>query len=240
MVSAQVGGDGKIATDAAGKLDAAIPIGGRQGVPDHAADQGVAVHDARAVLAIPTRSSRSRAPDDLAVVRTMYHYARAVALRREEGRGRRAAARSTRIAKLEATTDFKPFDDGTCRRRRSCRPRATSRPAARRRARRPRQGPRRTRTPCRRRTRCSYTEPPYWYYPVRQSLGSVLLRQGKLDEAREGVPRVAAAHAQQRLCARRARRGLQGRRATRRPRRPRAGAYAKTWTGPAAPGLAKL
>lgn len=30
-----------------------------------------------------------------------------------------------------------------------------------------------------------YTEPPYWYYPVRQSLGSVKLRQGKLDEAQQ-------------------------------------------------------
>jgi Tfp pilus assembly protein PilF len=26
-------------------------------------------------------------------------------------------------------------------------------------------------------------EPPFWYYPVRQSLASVQLRQGKLDEA---------------------------------------------------------
>jgi tetratricopeptide (TPR) repeat protein len=31
----------------------------------------------------------------------------------------------------------------------------------------------------------AYMEPPYWYYPVRQSLGSVRLRQGKLDEARK-------------------------------------------------------
>lgn len=29
-----------------------------------------------------------------------------------------------------------------------------------------------------------YMEPPYWYFPVRQSLGAVLLRQGRLDEAR--------------------------------------------------------
>ena len=40
----------------------------------------------------------------------------------------------------------------------------------------------------------AYTEPPYWYYPVRQSLGSVLLRQGKLDDAerafRESLARV--------------------------------------------------
>ncbi|KWT65694.1 conserved hypothetical protein containing TPR repeat [Variovorax sp. WDL1] len=31
----------------------------------------------------------------------------------------------------------------------------------------------------------SYTEPPYWYYPVRQSLGSVRLRQGQLDAAQK-------------------------------------------------------
>jgi tetratricopeptide (TPR) repeat protein len=29
----------------------------------------------------------------------------------------------------------------------------------------------------------SYTEPPYWYYPVRQTLGAVLLQQGRADEA---------------------------------------------------------
>jgi predicted Zn-dependent protease len=28
-------------------------------------------------------------------------------------------------------------------------------------------------------------EPPYWYYPVRQSLGAVLLRTGQLDEAEQ-------------------------------------------------------
>lgn len=29
----------------------------------------------------------------------------------------------------------------------------------------------------------SYTEPPYWYYPVRQSLGAVLLQAGRIDQA---------------------------------------------------------
>ena len=29
----------------------------------------------------------------------------------------------------------------------------------------------------------SYMEPPYWYYPIRQSLGAIYLRQNKLDEA---------------------------------------------------------
>jgi tetratricopeptide (TPR) repeat protein len=31
----------------------------------------------------------------------------------------------------------------------------------------------------------SYTEPPYWYYPVRQSLGAALLQAGRLPEAEE-------------------------------------------------------
>jgi tetratricopeptide (TPR) repeat protein len=30
-----------------------------------------------------------------------------------------------------------------------------------------------------------YTEPPYWYYPVRQTLGAVQLQQGKAEEAAE-------------------------------------------------------
>jgi tetratricopeptide (TPR) repeat protein len=30
-----------------------------------------------------------------------------------------------------------------------------------------------------------YSEPPHWYYPVRQSLGAVLARLGKLDAAEE-------------------------------------------------------
>ena len=40
----------------------------------------------------------------------------------------------------------------------------------------------------------AYNEPPYWYYPVRQSLASVQLRQGQLDAAektfRESLARV--------------------------------------------------
>ena len=40
----------------------------------------------------------------------------------------------------------------------------------------------------------AYMEPPYWYYPVRQSLAAVRLRQGKYDDAerifRESLSRV--------------------------------------------------
>jgi tetratricopeptide (TPR) repeat protein len=31
----------------------------------------------------------------------------------------------------------------------------------------------------------AYTEPPYWYYPVRQSLAAALLQAGRLDEAEQ-------------------------------------------------------
>jgi tetratricopeptide (TPR) repeat protein len=30
-----------------------------------------------------------------------------------------------------------------------------------------------------------YMEPPYWYYPVRQSLGAALLKEGKMEEAKK-------------------------------------------------------
>jgi tetratricopeptide (TPR) repeat protein len=33
--------------------------------------------------------------------------------------------------------------------------------------------------------RLSYTEPPYWYYPVRQSLGAALLQAGRVDQAEQ-------------------------------------------------------
>ncbi len=34
-----------------------------------------------------------------------------------------------------------------------------------------------------------YTEPPYWYYPVRQSLAAALLQEGRLAEAEEQFQR---------------------------------------------------
>lgn len=39
-----------------------------------------------------------------------------------------------------------------------------------------------------------YMEPPYWYYPVRQSLGMAQLRAGQLDQA-EQVFRTSLARA---------------------------------------------
>jgi tetratricopeptide (TPR) repeat protein len=38
----------------------------------------------------------------------------------------------------------------------------------------------------------AYTEPPYWYYPVRQSLAAALLQAGRLDEAEQQFQRSLA------------------------------------------------
>ena len=38
-----------------------------------------------------------------------------------------------------------------------------------------------------------YMEPPYWYYPVRQSLAVALMQAGRLDEAEEQFQRALSA-----------------------------------------------
>jgi tetratricopeptide (TPR) repeat protein len=37
-----------------------------------------------------------------------------------------------------------------------------------------------------------YTEPPYWYYPIRQSLAAALLQGGRYDEAEQQFQRALA------------------------------------------------
>lgn len=85
----------------------------------------------------------------------------------------------------------------------------------------------------------AYSEPPYWYYPVRQSLGAVLLAAGRLDEAE-------AAFRQSLLRAPNNGWALHGLNATyQRLGKPGAAAtvrnqFARAWVGPEAPDLARL
>lgn len=84
-----------------------------------------------------------------------------------------------------------------------------------------------------------YSEPPYWYYPVRQSLGAVLLAAGKLDEAetvfRQSLLRAAnngwALHG---LATTYQRLGRQGAADTARNQ------FTRAWLGSAPPELARL
>ena len=87
--------------------------------------------------------------------------------------------------------------------------------------------------------RLAYSEPPYWYYPVRQSLGAVLLAAGKLDAAE-------TAFRQSLLRAPNNGWVLYGLAATYQGQGRHAAAatasrqFAQAWVGPAAPDLARL
>lgn len=87
--------------------------------------------------------------------------------------------------------------------------------------------------------RLAYSEPPFWYYPVRQSLGAVLLAAGELDAA-ETAFRQSLLRAPNNGWA------LHGLAATyQRLGKPRAAAtarnqFSRAWAGAAAPDLARL
>ena len=240
MVSAQVGGDGKIAIEAARKLDAAIPLDVVKAFtimqPIKAAPYTTHAQfsDPDTILALPAP------PQDLALVRTMYHYARAVAYagkKDEAGAKREIDA----IAALEATTDFKTFTEWTVPAKeimQTARHVATGRLAD-------------AMGDLARAASAyddaifvedtlSYTEPPYWYYPVRQSLGSVLLRQGRLDEAEKAF-RESLLRTRNNGWALAGLAEVYRKKGDAKAEKAARAAYLKTWTGPSrGPDLARL
>jgi tetratricopeptide (TPR) repeat protein len=185
MVSAQMGGDGRAATDAAAKLDASMapevvaqfPIM----QPVKAAHYGTHAQFSvpETILALPAPAA------GLALVQAMYHYARAVA---HAQRKDSAAAQKEidALARLEKDTDYKPFAEWAIPAREiieTARLVASGRLAD---ARGDLDGAARAyEEAIFIEDALAYMEPPYWYYPVRQSLGAVRLRQGKLAEAEQ-------------------------------------------------------
>ena len=86
----------------------------------------------------------------------------------------------------------------------------------------------------------SYTEPPYWYYPVRQSLGGVRLRQGRLDDAEQAF-RDSLARVRNNGWALAGLAEVYKRKGDRNGEAAAQRAYAKAWFGPAGgPDLARL
>jgi len=194
MVSAQMGGDGATAVDAAGKLDAAIPV---EIVKQFAIMQPIkaAPYTTHAQFSDPEAILKLPAPaPDLVLVDAMYHYARAIAFARK---GDDAAARSEidALAKIERDADFKGFAEWgvpAAEIVRTARLVATGRLAD---AKGDLEGAAKAyEDAIAIEDSLAYMEPPFWYYPVRQSLGGVRLRQGKLDDAekafRESLLRV--------------------------------------------------
>jgi tetratricopeptide (TPR) repeat protein len=192
MVSALMGGDGKTALDAAGKLDKVLPhalVAKYPAIePVKAAPyfSQVQFSDPDTLIALPDPGP------DLVLVKAMWHYARAVGFARkgmvEDGRREVDA-----LAAIERSADFKPFVAWAIPAQdivRTARYVATGRLADAR-------GDRPLALAAYREAvatqdRLPYMEPPYWYYPARQSLGVALLRAGQLDDA-EDVFRAALA-----------------------------------------------
>ena len=183
MVSALMGGDGALTLDAAAKLDKVITpellgaIGALQPVKSAPYFAHVQFSDADTLLALPDPGP------DFVLVQAMWHYARAVGYARKnmpDGARREIAA----LARIEKTADFKAVTDWNIPGPEIVR---TAGAVARARL-ADAQGDLRGAIAAYREAiavqdALPYMEPPYWYYPVRQSLGVALLRTGQVDAA---------------------------------------------------------
>jgi tetratricopeptide (TPR) repeat protein len=183
MVSAQVGGDGTTAMEAAGKLDAAVPVevvrqfAIMQPIKAAPYTTHVQFSDPDTILKLPAP------PPDLVVVAAMHHYARALAFAAKKDTPS-AQQEIAALARLERESDFKPFEEWLLPAKEIVQ---TARLVAQGRladANGDLAGAAKAyEEAVFIEDTLAYMEPPYWYYPIRQSLGSVMLRQGKLDEA---------------------------------------------------------
>jgi tetratricopeptide (TPR) repeat protein len=185
MVSALMGGDGKTALEAAAKLDKSIS---RELLADFSMLQPVKAAPYFSHVQFSSPDVLLALPDpgpDFVLVNAMWHYARAV------GFARKGAIDESRkevdaLATIERSADFKPFEAfGVPAQKivQTARAIATGRVAAA-------QNDMPTAIKAYEEAvavqdSLPYTEPPYWYYPARQSLGAALLRSGKLDAAEE-------------------------------------------------------
>jgi tetratricopeptide (TPR) repeat protein len=186
MVSAQMAGDGKAAIDAAEKLNRTLTVRSVQEMPyaepvkaspyfAHAQYSDVAT-----ILALPDPGT------ELPFVRAMWLYARGVALA-QSGDVAGAGQVADQLGRAAAATgDYKillsaqvPVPDVIRISEQVVRSRIAQAqgnlPAA----------VAAMRTAERIEATLAYMEPPYWYVPVKQSLGGLLLLQGSLDEAEQ-------------------------------------------------------
>ncbi|RJG11584.1 hypothetical protein D3872_18950 [Massilia cavernae] len=185
MVSALMGGDGKTALGAAAKLDKSLPAAL---VKDFGVLQPVKAAPYFSHVQFSSPDVLVSLPDpgpDLVLPKAMWHYARAVGFARK-GALAEGAAEVDALAKLERTADFKPIADWGVPAKEivhTARAVAAGRladakgdlPAA----------IKAYEEAIAVQDTLPYTEPPYWYYPVRQSLGAALMRGGQLDAAEQ-------------------------------------------------------
>jgi tetratricopeptide (TPR) repeat protein len=183
LVSAQMAGDGKTVIDAAGKLEAIVSDAAARNIawvqPIKAAPYFAHAQfsDLATILALPDPGA------DFPYVQAMWHYARAVGFA-NAGNTTAAQAEVDAIARLHESADFSgliaggvPAKDvvqlaqhvalGRIAQARRDYPAAVGHYSA----------------AVAVEDTLAYSEPPYWYYPTRQSLGAALLLAGDLDRA---------------------------------------------------------
>lgn len=183
LVSAMMGGDGATALAAATKLNTVLADEAVRQFPSLEPVKS-ALYSTHAMFSPPDTILALPAPaTGLALVSAMHHYARAVAFAaKQDSDGARREIDT--LAALESATDFKPYTAWQVPAREIMQ---TAQHVAR--ARLAAAGgdleaaAQAFEAAVALQDGLAYMEPPYWYYPVRQSLGAIRLRQGKLDEA---------------------------------------------------------
>jgi len=240
MVSAQMGGDAATALRSAAKLDASIP---NEVAKQFASLEPVkaAPYTTHAQFGDPAATLALPAPDPaLLLVKAMYHYARAVA----HTQRRDAAAAKGEIAaleRMEKEADFKAFAEWQVPAKevvQTARLVAAGRLAD---ALGDLDGAAKAyEDAIFIEDSLAYMEPPYWYYPIRQSLGSVRLRQGRLEEAEKAF-RDSLARVRNNGWALAGLADVYKRNGNRKAERATRAAMARAWFGPkTGPDLARL
>ena len=183
MVSAQMGGDAATALETADKLDDVIDL---DFVRFAAALQPIkaAPYFTHAQFSEPETIFALPDPgDEFVLMKALWHYARAVAYT-TAGRFDEAEGEIAALAAIESVADFGPLTESGVPGREvvqiahivaggrlaDARGDLTAAADAYREA-------------IAVEDTLAYMEPPYWYYPIRQSLGAVLLRSGRIDDA---------------------------------------------------------
>jgi tetratricopeptide (TPR) repeat protein len=185
MASAQMAGDGKSAVAAAEKLARVVSADAARAVP-WVQPIKAAGYFAHAQFSTPrTIMALSDPGDDLPFVKAMWHYARGIAHAAQKNVAA-AHGEAEAIARIKAGTDFAalvaggvPVPDILDLARQVVLARialAEGRLEAARAA---------FEQAVALQDKLPYSEPPHWYYPVRQSLGAVLVRLNRLDAAEE-------------------------------------------------------
>lgn len=183
MVSAQMAGDGGSALAAAEKLDGIVSAAAAAQVP-WVQPIKVAPYFAHAqfsppqtILALPDPGA------ELPFVKAMWHYARGVGFARAGEQGR-ADAEADAIANLNRTNEFADLTSGGVPAKDILR---LAEEVVRGRIAQAAGDHRRAvahfEEAVRLEDSLAYTEPPYWYYPTRQSLGAALLLAGEPERA---------------------------------------------------------